>query len=527
MIKNVPLFTPMRTYWVVGLRHFIKFPVLIMLLLLRSSLSRAQITVTTPYPVAAQQLTRGLDSSLLTVEVNFLSACTGNVCTITLPGGVTYVAGSVSAIAASTTTGFTIAALGGTPGIPTFTIGGVAGPGSIRFTIKRTAGCGAAASGKDAITVTGSCGSVTEADANVNSYNLLSPALAITPPPAITNAVVGSTATRTTTITNGGNGALDTLRFYIVYPGGGIVNTTCTNAITANGVSFTPSSTNGDTLFYKIYGTTIFGGNNLLSNGETVTISEPIRVIKCNTTTVYGTSWGNKCQIATATSAVTMAVGVPNFTTTITEPVVVGACTTGNVVITITNTGSGGNAGALYNLLAKIGNTDPNVPAVVLGPTILTYNNFAINGVPVTVTQVGGNPYNVNTNQFTVDPDGVGIGLEDIDGDGQFDDLAPGKSLVITCNRNYNIQPACVVPSYYYRIGTQLTYDNMCGINVVAANAIGGVVLQHTGNAVSVTTPALVAGSIPFTLRICNTGFNSTSITKPTDSTYLEMTLPA
>jgi hypothetical protein len=506
---------------------------LLLLLLCFSNRTLAQ-SPTISYPVAAQELTRGYSQGNLTIKLVFNGICTGTTTAkIALPASVSYVAGSVNKTAGTTALSIAESSITDLSN-PVFSITGITTIGdNITFTVARNAACGSLATAKDSVYVftNGGCSNGSELVSTVNTYNILSPSLAITPAIALTNAVIGTTANRITTVTNGGNGVLDTLWYYVVYPGGGIVNSNGTNTITANGSSFTPSSTSGDTLFYRIYGVTLFGGDNLLSNGETVTITEPIKVVKCNTTTTYGAGWGktqaSQCQVAVGTSAMTMAVGVPNFTTAISEPVAVGACTPSNVTITITNTGTGGNAGALYNVLANIGNTNPNALTVVTGPSIITYSNFAINGVPVTVTQTGTTPYNINASQFSTDPDGTGTGLEDLDGDGQFDDLAPGKSLVITCKRNYTITPACTVPDYYLKIGAQLTYDNMCGTNVVATNATGGATVQHTSNSVSVTTPALVAAGTPFTLRFCNSGFNSTAIIRPTDSTYLEITLPA
>lgn len=86
-----------------------KVYLLLSFLFLYLGIMQAQITITTPYPVAAQSITRGLDTSLLTVEVQFTAACANTTSTITLPASVSYVAGSVVAISGSTTTGFSIA----------------------------------------------------------------------------------------------------------------------------------------------------------------------------------------------------------------------------------------------------------------------------------------------------------------------------------------------------------------------------------------------------------------------------------
>lgn len=526
---------------VLNLKKMRKLYILLLVMLsMVGGFLNAQITITTPYPVAAQPITRGLDTSLLTVEVQFTAACANTTTTITLPSSVSYVPGSVAAIPGSTTAGFSIAESNiSNLGAPVFSI--VAPSiGSIRFTIKRFAGCGAAANGKDVVSVTGACGTAVENNVNINTYNLLAPALTLTPPAAIANAVVGQTATRTTSISNGGTGCTDTVRFYVVYPAGGIVNTN-TNQITVGGTNFSPWRTNGDTLFYKIFGATLFGGNNLLCNGESITISEPIRIVKCNTTTAYAAYWSKAewpgCQTSSGTSAVTMATGVPNLSTTVTDVVPTSPCSPGTVRITYTNTGSGGTAGAMYNVRANFGNVNPNAPQTIFSQTnpgngtfAIGYSNFQLGGTTaVTATAAGATlPWVMDAAQFASDPDGAGTGLEDLDGDGQFDDLAPGQSFSITMTRTYNQSPLCTRPSYYLQTGGVVLFNNMCGTAVTPLVTGGTSIWQNTGAVVTPTLPTLVAGGQPFTIRICNIGYLSTTVSQlPTDSLYLKIDLPA
>ncbi|HLA53725.1 MAG TPA: hypothetical protein VK618_10485, partial [Flavitalea sp.] len=163
----------------------------LILILFSAFNSQAQISITTPYPSPAQPLTLNSDTSLLTVEVLFSGACSSNTASIKLTPGVTYVPGSIQKI--SGTAGISIAYLGGTANKPDFSITGVTSGGGLTFTIKRIAGCGSGASGKDTVSVAGSCGTAIENNPGVNSYDILSPSLVITPPAAITNAVTGIT----------------------------------------------------------------------------------------------------------------------------------------------------------------------------------------------------------------------------------------------------------------------------------------------------------------------------------------------
>lgn len=187
------------------------------------------------------------------------------------------------------------------------------------FTVNRKADCTDLQGGKDSIYFYGNgCSDVEEVSATKNAYDIYAPALSISTSSAINNAVLGMTANRTTTITNGGNGGVDTVYYYIVYPNG-IVNISSDNKIIVNGTDFTPWETSGDTLIYKLYGTTLFDGSSVLNNGKEITISEEIKVISCESnTTSYGVFWGasgltSACEVATVSGSVSMASGVPKY----------------------------------------------------------------------------------------------------------------------------------------------------------------------------------------------------------------------
>ena len=506
-------------------------------------LLRAQITITTPYPVAAQSLTRGLDTSLLTVQVNFLSACTGNVVTIGLPSGVTYIGGSVTAIAGSTTTGYAITDNGGTASQPKFSITGVASAGSIRFTVKRTAGCGSASSGKDTVSVSGSCGSVVE-NAAINTYNLLSPALSITPPTALSNVVVGGAYSRNVTITNGGLGCVDTVRYFVVYPSGGIINTATGNAITVGSFSFTPYATNGDTLFYKICGATVYSGSNLLCNGGTVTITEPIKVRQCSVTTTYGARWGKTatafCQTATGTSSITMATGVPNITVLPATSTIITAtnmCNDAVVQAIITNNGTESTAGAgtAFKITQLLG-IDNGENINVRSPLIISnvqMSNGAGGWVPLTATGgFSGKADTIRLSQLTSDPDGAG-GLTDADGDGQYNDLPVGQSITIRYNVTYTCQAACATSSHSAPPTYQATFQSQCGTAYLgtktSSSTMGGGFNARTLVSTAQTGATDLTDGQTATMRISagrDFGVGNTTFSCPTDQVVMRVILP-
>jgi hypothetical protein len=170
-------------------------------LLFISRLSTAQFI---SYPVAAQTITRGLDSTTLTVEISF-PTCTGVTVTANLgannaPGLIQYIPGSITKISGTgTITESNISNLAS----PVFSVGNTTAGQSFRFSVKRCAFCGSASSSKDDIVVSGTSCSFNETDNTVNTYNLLSAAFSVTPPAALVNAEVGGTYNRNITFING------------------------------------------------------------------------------------------------------------------------------------------------------------------------------------------------------------------------------------------------------------------------------------------------------------------------------------
>lgn len=516
------------------------------LLLISGTRAQAQAP-TISYPVAAGDLTRAYGQSELSVKLVFNGSCSGaSEVRVALPASVNYLPGTVLKTGGSaglTITESNISDLRN----PVFTINGSISTGNeITFSLSRKAGCGTLATAKDSIYVRSGagCSNTAELAAAVNTYNIFSPSLTLNPPAPISNAVIGTSTNRSFSITNGGNGAIDTLRLYIVYPGGAISNTSGSNAITANGNSFTPFRSNGDSLFYKIYGSNIFGGDNLLSNGETVAITEPIRVMQCGTTSnvsTYGASWGqsesSRCQTTSATSAVTMAIGVPVATITSTDTVVLHACSPGIAKSVISNTGNGGNAGALYNVKVNFGLSDGGEALQITGTgsgeyvSNPTFGAAPGTGTPLSYTAVtsGSNGYlEASLSQFSSDPDGPG-GLSDLDGDGQFDDLAPGASITVYFNRNYINNNSCPRPAYAEYGSVTATYTSMCGNAVTTLPANGRSSFRYIYSSATRTNriPPQIYNGVPFSAGISHYAAINVPANPTVDSLYLKLSLPA
>ncbi|RYD52008.1 MAG: hypothetical protein EOP52_07435 [Sphingobacteriales bacterium] len=329
----------------------------------------AQISIVTPYPAPAGNLTRGgLDTSKLQVKLIFGSTICNNInVTVNLASGVTYLPGSVQKVSSNINSA-AITYTGTSQTSPVFAITGITGTGDFTFEISRFAACGNGGSFKDAISVTSSCGTVSETDLSVNKYDISLPSLTLITPVAAT-ASVGSVLNRTTLLTNGGAGGLDTVLFYVVLPAANLqLATTLVGSLPAAGPTtypFTPVRTNGDTLFYRLYGP-LFGADTRLTNGETISLAEQDTILTCGTpTTSYGVSWGRapaECQSVTGTSKVTVGNSAPGFVfKTRVAPAAIG-CIAPEYTITDTLLLGAGSGPITYNRFSVIsGGTGANI----------------------------------------------------------------------------------------------------------------------------------------------------------------------
>jgi Secretion system C-terminal sorting domain len=270
------------------------------------------------YSIPAQSITRGLDTTSLTVRVDFPN-CNNSTISVVLgatntPGLIQYIPGTVQKIGGTASLSIIESNISNLAS-PVFSIGNTTAGEYIEFTIKRRAYCGTAVSSKDNIVVNGTNCSFSETDPNVNSYNLLAPSLSITPPSSITNVIVGSTIVRNTNIINGGNGCLDSLGFWVKYT----VGTIQLNTLKIGAITLTPQYSNGDSAYFVLEGN-VFGTDGLLCNGESITIEENITVLKCDANTIFGASWqdwsGANCQTYTAQSGMSMLNAVPSLKVT-------------------------------------------------------------------------------------------------------------------------------------------------------------------------------------------------------------------
>ncbi|MEQ1554314.1 MAG: hypothetical protein ABL929_09060, partial [Ferruginibacter sp.] len=284
---------------------------------------------TISYPTAAQSISIGLDSTLLTVKIDFPNsgACgTNPLVTINLgvlnsPGEIQYISNSLTKLAGNADVNIIESNISNLQN-PIFQINTLStlANKSITFSIKRRANCNTASTTKDNITVSGGC-NFSETNIATNVYTLLSPTLSIIAPSALANANIGNTINRNITVINGGNGCLDTLGFWVRYAG----STISLNSIKIGATTLTPIFQNSDSAYFRITGN-FFGVDNLFCNGEQLIFTENFTILKCiNTPTSYGVEWFSHttniaCSKINVTSDITMSNDLPLITTTLPNP---------------------------------------------------------------------------------------------------------------------------------------------------------------------------------------------------------------
>lgn len=473
-----------------------------------------------------RELTVAGAASELQVQLDVAAASSsGADVTIKLPTGVEYVTGSVTKI--SGTNSLTITENGGSANSPVFKIGpsSLAVGDRIIFTIKRVANCDARTVAIDGTIftdkVTGTIAGATPSSATSPTYNVKYAVFSFSQPSPQSNAVLGTNYTRTFTISNGGNGCATQAYFLVNYPSNGITPIKF-EVISQNGITLsTPitlnqTSASGTTYFYTIPSTALPGGD--LCQAENIVIRETYKINICNATTTYNAGWGtdsspaNWCQTVTGSATVSMASGVPDFTVTNSAGLLNytdNACAPHDFTYTVTNTGTGNSsAAALYNLRVtnQAMDNSPN--------SRYTLTNYRIGNTSVTPTYNNTSSNATQTFDFaamglTTDPDGPGVGLEDVDGDGFYDDLPKGNKLVITATltikdkRNTYCGTMDTNP-LYFRGNLNVGYSTMCNstVSFPKANTVGPLIVAPFIDSQYLTvnnfTQSAIEGGVPF-----------------------------
>jgi gliding motility-associated-like protein len=300
-------------------------------------------------------------------------------------------------------------------------------------------------------------------------------------------ARIGQCYTRTVAINNSGLEGFVKGFIYTNLQGAGI----SVKGVRINGktVAFAKTATfnaNGDSLITVNVPDTLFkfntrglagglaDGDNLFEPDETVTVTEDICVANCDKSRIsqHEMAWGCEsrfCNTVSRQDIVRLGQGSVNvtFTSTGSVPALQGGyCSNGSQTITFANSGVEVDAGTgtMFDISTGVGLNE----AIVL----------AANGYRITSIKIGGVTIPSPTNAFidvkdnplfATNPDGAG-GLEDIDGDGFYDDLAVNEKFEITvnfevdCVGSVNNKAEYCTNDFEAAFSAKLDYTDLCQI---------------------------------------------------------------
>ncbi|CAA6811890.1 MAG: CHU domain-containing protein [uncultured Aureispira sp.] len=413
--------------------------------------------------------------------------------TLAMPVGISYVAGTASiAGGAYTVSEINISDLRN----PVFAInnGGVPatlwGVGDqVVFTVARIASCPSVAHAlagkafKDSIAISYEDNNIAEFGADNDTtygiYNIDFASLSILAIANI-NTTLNTTETRAVTVRQGGNSCIQQFQHFVIV--GRDINN---YQLSFGGTNLVPTSivanatSTADTLFYDInlsavpFLGAVGNGDNCFDNGEDIVFSESLSATACNEVTInHHARWGctslEYCQAAIPqVGPVTFGGGAPSLSLVevggATAPEL---CDTINHTVRITNTASptspaGGSIAFDVAIVFGLGSNSTAL-ATPANNTLWGsdrrdtryWGGFNIGGNAVVDSALAYGSASLGTASFliqdrlTFDPDGPG-GLEDLDNDGFFDDLAPGASFEISFDYWVDIRDNCGSSNYY------------------------------------------------------------------------------
>ncbi len=376
----------------------------------------------------------------------------------------------------------------------------------VTFTITRSGNCAAvdhslnSGTFKEEVTINyndnGTPKTDSDTDPTVNSYQVNYGVLSILPVDPIFSTV-GTFETRDVIVRQGGLGCLSRYEHYVIV-GRDLVN----YSLYFSGTLLTPASVSpnststADTLFYNIDMSvapfsSVGNGNGCFDNGEEMLFVETFTVRGCyNASSYHHSNWGCNSEICLSSvpqeGVVNISNGVPVVNLTTVSRPRPELCNSVFYEVLITNTGieTSPAGGAVATDVAIIFGMGTNNTPISTPQTRTTWgsdrqgtrfwDNFELNGFPVAdsalfhnVTSRGPASF-IPPDFYTNDPDGVG-GLDDVDGDGYYDDLPIGDSILVTFE--YWLEPddpVCNDAQANYlgweHLYFDVSWENQCGV---------------------------------------------------------------
>ncbi|MBN9295642.1 MAG: DUF11 domain-containing protein [Filimonas sp.] len=463
--------------------------------------ANAQVTLDASNPSwQPATLVQGGAPGTFTVAVknSTTSALTGAVLKITLPAGMEYVASSITGA-----TEKSIANLNA----PTFNVPTIAAgyPNDINFAVRIN--CGYVASGALLqYQLSDAGGTVITNTTGNNAANTPAPAYVFStaPAPQALNVQLNTNGTRTIKIKNTGNVSVTTMylesdvvtasqlpAYKVISADNGTLSTVSGGyLVTLTGTALKNAITTGN-------------GDSSFDPGEELTIILTEQILTCilgspvNLTFKAGSSdtKGSFCYAATNTASIAAIVGDPAISLSrITASTIwPDFCNVGKVSYIIGNTGTAtyGAAANLYKIKLPWSTfTTDATQANPTEPSSIRITKVSINGTDVTSLVLKRNqsttPYLIPTgataNCWVIDLGGLtqayGTSLQDLNSDGKFDDLAPGKTVQLDFEYAWNLSNAqsCTLNSWgvpndqngRFSLGTY--FQNQCGSATLKVN---------------------------------------------------------
>lgn len=443
--------------------------------------AKAQSVLPTPFQIQIlerNELTACGSPSTLKVRLNLGQAYAAESTTVTidLADGVEYVPNSLKIEENSV---ISLVEDGGTANQPQFKITpeprSFEGTDYVVFTIQRRALCGAVTDSKDKVIVESA--SYSPVSAESTGYQVYRPELAFVQPATINNAVTNKVYERTFEIRNGGIGAATLIRIKVQNESG--VFTQSIKLTGGSGSAGTPVEITPDSNGYYIVDASYLS-DGTLDNNENLVFTESVKATACNNTgTTYDVSWGcgdDACQSISGSSDITISTGAASLAIENSKKLdYTDQCTPFTTRFVYKNTGTDPGAG-MYNVKIRWGNffsgDELNNGAVdrswlnFLSGKIGNADNLAITNGSPSAYSFSDVTFLDLEDKLTYDPDGPGVGLEDLDGDGFYDDLPPGATITVDVLMKINCQSKTNCKEYSISNSwdqwTDIRYSTMC-----------------------------------------------------------------
>ncbi|MDO4881539.1 MAG: hypothetical protein Q3983_09680, partial [Capnocytophaga sp.] len=320
-----------------------------------------------------------------------------------------------------------------------------------------------------------------------NDYSYKFPVLSVEQP-QVHNDAGGNSGAKTFKILNGGYGKVKTIYFSIEYLAG-----VTYNKVSYAGTQLTPlSSSTAQKKYFSIgEGTSVSLPGGGLTNNQSIEITEEYNVTGCADTEItYETGWGEKLdnlyQTNSAKRSLKMPTGTPKLelvtdndkTYFERKGKLCDAGVFGTVTVTYKNNGTATNkAAAMYDMVWRIMGYQSSGFTYYQPKNVRLVKQDGTDGASVTIPASQDNTAQQRTLDlnFTTDPDGAGYGLEDLDGDGDYNDLASGQSFTIRFDYERKDSFSCLIKDWQgdwtVAPSTAVNYSNSCGTKIVAPNA--------------------------------------------------------